>query len=90
MTDLSWCCNHVLCSGKFAEHSGRKKSAGIGERETYAKPAGCDFRQIQKDQHKLGLSLILGGCGATLEELTGLLPHLPTRFIQTITVYKRG
>ncbi|MDR3711831.1 MAG: penicillin-binding protein 1C [Puia sp.] len=34
--------------------------------------AACDFRQIKKDQRKLGLSMILGGCGATLEELTGL------------------
>ena len=32
----------------------------------------CDFRQIQKDQRKLGLSMILGGCGTTLEELTGM------------------
>jgi len=32
----------------------------------------CDFRQIDKDRNKLGLSMILGGCGATLEELTGL------------------
>lgn len=32
----------------------------------------CDFQQIKKDQAKLGLSMILGGCGATLEELTGM------------------
>jgi penicillin-binding protein 1C len=32
----------------------------------------CDFRQMEKDRNKLGLSMILGGCGATLEELTGL------------------
>jgi len=32
----------------------------------------CDFHQIKKDQNKLGLSMILGGCGATLEEMTGL------------------
>src|SRR6185295_18785746 len=32
----------------------------------------CGFTQISKDQNKLGLSMILGGCGATLEELTGL------------------
>ena len=32
----------------------------------------CGFQQIQKDQGKLGLSVILGGCGCTLEELTGL------------------
>ncbi len=30
------------------------------------------FMQIQKDEKKLGLSVILGGCGVTLEELTGL------------------
>ncbi len=34
--------------------------------------AACDFQQIKKDQRKLGLSLILGGCGASLEELTAL------------------
>ncbi|HVU83990.1 MAG TPA: penicillin-binding protein 1C, partial [Puia sp.] len=34
--------------------------------------AACRFEQIKKDQRKLGLSMILGGCGATLEELTGL------------------
>lgn len=32
----------------------------------------ADFKQIKKDQKKLGLSLILGGCGASLEELAGL------------------
>lgn len=30
------------------------------------------FEQITKDQYKLGLSLILGGCGVTLQELTQL------------------
>ncbi|MBZ5857658.1 penicillin-binding protein 1C [Flavihumibacter profundi] len=32
----------------------------------------CNFEQVRKDQGKLGLSLILGGCGTTLEELTAL------------------
>lgn len=32
----------------------------------------CNFQQIKKDKNKLGLSMILGGCGTTLEELTGL------------------
>ena len=32
----------------------------------------ADFQQISKDRKKLGLSLILGGCGVTLEELTNL------------------
>ncbi len=34
--------------------------------------ASCRFEQIKQDQRKLGLSMILGGCGATLEELTGM------------------
>ncbi|QHT68572.1 penicillin-binding protein 1C [Rhodocytophaga rosea] len=32
----------------------------------------ASFRQIDKDENKLGLSVALGGCGVTLEELTGL------------------
>ncbi len=32
----------------------------------------ADFDWISKNKDKTGLSLILGGCGATLEELTGL------------------
>ncbi|HNF49149.1 MAG TPA: penicillin-binding protein 1C [Chitinophagales bacterium] len=31
-----------------------------------------DFKQIQKDKSKLGLSLALGGCGVSLEEMTNL------------------
>ncbi len=30
------------------------------------------FQQVRKDRQKLGLSMILGGCGTTLEELTAL------------------
>jgi len=44
----------------------------LGKEKLIQKLANCDFKQIKKDQNKLGLSLILGGCGATLEELTGL------------------
>ena len=32
----------------------------------------CNFAQVRKDRQKLGLSMVLGGCGTTLEELTGL------------------
>jgi penicillin-binding protein 1C len=32
----------------------------------------ADFKQIEKEQSGLGLSLILGGCGTTLEQLTAL------------------
>jgi len=49
------------------------KSLGLlGKDKLIQKLASCDFKQIKKDQNKLGLSMILGGCGATLEELTGL------------------
>jgi penicillin-binding protein 1C len=34
------------------------------------------FRQVARDATRLGLSTILGGCGATLEELTGLYAAL--------------
>jgi penicillin-binding protein 1C len=34
--------------------------------------AVCGFESVKKDQVKLGLSMILGGCGASLEQLTGL------------------
>ena len=34
------------------------------------------FRQVARDAPHLGLSTILGGCGATLEELTGLYAAL--------------
>jgi penicillin-binding protein 1C len=44
----------------------------LGHDKLIQKLAACDFKQIRKDQNKLGLSMILGGCGATLEEMTGL------------------
>jgi penicillin-binding protein 1C len=44
----------------------------LGKDKLIRKLSECGFRQIQKDQRRLGLSMILGGCGATLEELTGL------------------
>jgi penicillin-binding protein 1C len=44
----------------------------LGKDELIEKLKAVNFNQIKKDQNKLGLSLILGGCGTTLEELTGL------------------
>ncbi|OQP62153.1 penicillin-binding protein 1C [Niastella vici] len=61
----------------------------LGKDPFIQKLGECDFQQIKKDQRKLGLSLILGGCGATLEELTGLYSvfanngqYLPPRYTQ--------
>lgn len=44
----------------------------LGKEKLISTLISANFNQIKKDQQKLGLSLILGGCGATLEELTGL------------------
>jgi penicillin-binding protein 1C len=44
----------------------------LGKDKLVQKLSSCDFKQIQRDRGKLGLSMILGGCGTTLEELTGL------------------
>ncbi|HSZ31933.1 MAG TPA: penicillin-binding protein 1C, partial [Puia sp.] len=56
----------------------------------------CDFRQIRKDHQKLGLSMILGGCGASLEELTGLFAcfanegvYIKPRFDDNDTIQKK-
>jgi len=44
----------------------------LGHEKMIQKLSNCNFEQIQKDRRKLGLSMILGGCGTTLEEMTGL------------------
>lgn len=44
----------------------------LGHEKLIQKLSACHFQQIQRDRRKLGLSMILGGCGTTLEELTGL------------------
>lgn len=49
-----------------------KSLKAYGAERFISKLSDCDFKQVRKDQRKLGLSLILGGCGATLEELTGM------------------
>lgn len=62
----------------------------LGKDKMVGKLIAADFMQIRKDQNKLGLSLILGGCGTTLEELTGLFSsfandgvYSPIQFTQT-------
>jgi penicillin-binding protein 1C len=49
-----------------------KSLKSLGKDVLIQKLALCGFRQVDKDRSRLGLSMILGGCGATLEELTGL------------------
>lgn len=49
-----------------------KELRALGKEKLVQKLASCNFKQVDKDRYKLGLSMILGGCGTTLEELTGL------------------
>ncbi|HEX4957824.1 MAG TPA: penicillin-binding protein 1C [Lacibacter sp.] len=44
----------------------------LGTERMIAQLSSIGFTQIQQKQKGLGLSLILGGCGTTLEQLTGL------------------
>ncbi|QMU31384.1 penicillin-binding protein 1C [Adhaeribacter radiodurans] len=55
-----------------------------------------EFKQIKKDSNDLGLSLILGGCGVKLEELTALYTafanqggYTPLRWLQTEKLNKK-
>ena len=68
----------------------------LGHEQMIQKLSNINFKQIQKDRRKLGLSLILGGCGTTLEELTGLFSsfandgiYYPPSFIQSDTVFNK-
>jgi penicillin-binding protein 1C len=68
----------------------------LGKEKLTEKLIRSDFRQIQKDQNKLGLSMILGGCGATLEEVTGLFSafandgvYSPLRYTENDSTGKR-
>jgi penicillin-binding protein 1C len=49
-----------------------KSLKALGKDKLIQRLSQCDFRQIERDRKKLGLSMILGGCGATLEEMTGM------------------
>ncbi|AFM06334.1 penicillin-binding protein 1C [Bernardetia litoralis DSM 6794] len=45
------------------------------------KLSDAGFSQIEADKHKLGLSLSLGGCGVSLEEMVGLFSAFSTKGI---------
>ena len=59
----------------------------LGKDELINKLSACNFRQVKKDRNKLGLSMILGGCGATLEELTGMYAAFSHEGIYTAPSY---
>lgn len=62
----------------------------LGQEKMIQQLVRCHFRQIEKDRKKLGLSMILGGCGTTLEELTGLFSSFANegKFIQPSFSYE--
>lgn len=62
----------------------------LGLDKLIQKLSRCNFKQIQKDQRKLGLSMILGGCGTTLEEVTGLFAAFANNGIYTAPAYLQG
>jgi penicillin-binding protein 1C len=62
----------------------------LGTERMIQKLAACNFAQVRKDQNKLGLSMILGGCGATLEELTGLFSAFANEGIYISPAYTQA
>lgn len=62
----------------------------LGYEKLVHKLSDCNFKQIQKDQRKLGLSMILGGCGTTLEELTGLFSSFANNGVYVSPAYRQG
>ncbi|RYZ23821.1 MAG: penicillin-binding protein 1C [Chitinophagaceae bacterium] len=62
----------------------------LGTDRMTARLSEAGFRQVTKDRGKLGLSLVLGGCGATLEELTGLFCAFANGGEYRPLVYTRG
>jgi penicillin-binding protein 1C len=62
----------------------------LGHDKLVQKLSHCNFKQIQKDQRKLGLSMILGGCGTTLEELTGLFAAFANNGVYISPSYLQG
>ena len=62
----------------------------LGKDKLVEKLSDCNFKQVRKDQQKLGLSMILGGCGATLEELTGLYSSFANEGVYCRPSYEQG
>ena len=67
----------------------------LGKEKMIAQLCSMDFTQIQSKQKGLGLSMILGGCGTTLEQLTNLYScfaneglYFRSSFVQTDSTKK--
>lgn len=62
----------------------------LGKERMISTLAAAGFRQVAKDQNKLGLSLILGGCGTTLEQLTALFSAFANEGVYSPARYRRS
>lgn len=62
----------------------------LGKEKLIQALVNSGFKQVHRDRKKLGLSMALGGCGTSLEELTGLFcaiasngDYVPLQYTQT-------
>ncbi|MBS1596367.1 MAG: penicillin-binding protein 1C [Bacteroidetes bacterium] len=62
----------------------------LGKERLIGKLIETDFKQVKKDQNKLGLSIILGGCGVTLEEMAALYSSFGCGGIYYKPIYIKG
>jgi penicillin-binding protein 1C len=62
----------------------------LGKQKMIGALLQCNFKRIKKDEKKLGLSLILGGCGVTLEEMTALFSVFASKGRYYNIVYEKG
>jgi penicillin-binding protein 1C len=62
----------------------------LGHERLIQKLTQCNFKQVEKDRRKLGLSMILGGCGTNLEELTGLFSTFANEGYYISPAYMQG
>lgn len=60
----------------------------LGTEKLLDKLVAAGFRQVEKDRRKLGLSVALGGCGTSLEELAGLYSVFAHAGIYQAPVYR--
>lgn len=67
-----------------------KTLRALGKERFLEEMIRCGFVQVGKDRKKLGLSLILGGCGASLEELTGLYTAFANDGLYTPLQYRKS
>ncbi len=62
----------------------------LGTGQMISKLKQCRFKQVKRDENKLGLSMILGGCGVTLEEVTSLFSTFANNGVFHPTLYHSG